>query len=359
MIPFAKDRFNEDNGYKFHIKTSLYKNKWKYYYQQYISTFDYLIGLANNKQYSLNSQFMSFMFIFRQSVELMLKYQISQTGKIVPETHSLMDLAKCLNGSYLDLIQQMPNLYPDTDGALFRYLETKDGTRFFNSNLNLMVFDDCSSFINYSNKNPSLLRISNVISINNRNLRNKFSFYTNECYGLGIIRTHYDTTLDTLVCGVLNDEIIIDNCFLPIMFLLRHGIELALKGNLLYLGNNLSIENRIVIINEHNLFKLYKILALYLESAIKSVTDIKFKDESNNYLSRLRTLKDYIHQLDAKSYAFRNPTQKNLIFKKTDILDMLELYYETDAFLTNAVLALFEAGYLEIGDDVIYQFYYQ
>ena len=360
MIPFASNRFIGNNGSKFYIKPSLYKNEWSYYYKQYITAYDYLIGIANNKQYQMNCQFMSFMFIFRQSVELMLKYQLSTINQVIPLTHSLSKLAEGLDERFIRLVNNTPKLYPDSDGSQFRYYNSNDGTPYFHHSEILKVANDCNTFINFANNDCPIVHIKNSINPRDKVIDHELCFYTSECRGLGFVRSHYDMTLDCLTLAIINGGLDANDIYLPILFLIRHGIELAIKSNLLDLGNSLSEKGQRALVNEHNVFQLFKLLSENIEGAINSIPkDDKFRTEAERYKTKVIELKDLIHKFDAKSDIFRYPGGKNLKFKEDVILTALKLYYETDAFLTNAVLVLFEAGYLEIGDDVIYQYYYQ
>ena len=360
MIPYAEDRFNSSNAAKFYIMPSKYKNCWEYYYKQYITAFDFLLRNANLKHYRTNCQSMSFMFLFRHLVELILKHEMSMLGQDIPKTHVLSELARCLDERYYNLIQSLPHLYPNEDGSRFRYYEDKNGTPYFNQSEILDVIDDCNTLIQFSNKSAFLLHFHNTLNPNDKILRNELNFHTSECRGIGNIRSHYDYTLDMFISAIANDELNVNDVYLPILFLIRHGVELAIKDNLLDLGNILSYDSMIALNNEHNLFKLYKLLAEYVDEAIKRIpVGEKLREESERYNSTLIILKDMIHKFDAKSYAFRFPSNINLKFEKEEILSALQLYYETDAFLSNAVMVLFEAGYLTIGDDVIYHYYYE
>lgn len=359
MIPYSKDRFVSSNTAKFFIKPQKYENCWGYYYKQYLTAFDFLLRNANLKRYRTNCQFMSFMFLFRHTVELLLKYEISKSSN-VPPSHILSELINSTDERFKSLISSLPHLFPEDDGAQFRYYVGKDGMPFFNKSEILDVIDDCNTFIQFCNSDASILHFQNTINPKDIILRHELSFYTNECRGIGHVRSHFDFTLDTLVCGITNDELDVNDVYLPILFIIRHGIELAIKNNLFDLGEALSQDSIKTLNNEHSLFQLYKLLAKYVDEAIYHIPkDDPFRDESNKYNSKLIKLKNLVHKFDAKSYAFRYPSEKNLKFKKDEVLLALQLYYETDAFLSNAVLVLFEAGYLTIGDDVIYHYYYE
>lgn len=358
MIPFAKDRFKGINEDSFHIKPSLYRNEWGYYCEQYVTVFDYLLGIAKQKHYQINCQFMSFMFVFRQTVELLFKNWLSNTGNNIPMTHSLSKLAEDLGGQFISLVNDVPNLLPNSDGSQFRYYATTDGTPFYTNSEILRVAEDCNTFINFVNSFSLSIHINNTINPQDKVLNHELSFHMSECRGLGHIKSHYDMTIDCLINGVVNNEINVNTIYLPLMFLIRHGMELALKSNLLDLGNALSDNSRYALANQHSVFQLFKLLFSYVGNAIDAIPkeDI-LKRESEKYKMKVTELKELIHKFDAKSEAFRYPSEKNLRFKRDEILTALKLYYEVDSFLTGAVIVLFEAGYLDIGDDVIYKYY--
>ena len=131
MIPYTKDRFSKENDRKFTLPVSDYQNNWKYYYIQYSKVFDFLLSIANKKQYQINCQHRSFMFIFRHTVELMLKY-VANEKEIEPlNTHNLKELATYIHTDFSTLVSTLPNLFAEDDGAIFRYDTSKDGNPYF------------------------------------------------------------------------------------------------------------------------------------------------------------------------------------------------------------------------------------
>ena len=88
MIPYAKDRFSKENERKFAFTVSDYQNNWEYYYIQYSKVLNFLLGIANEKHYLINCQHRSFMFIFRHTVELMLKYVVNEKGIVEASSSS-------------------------------------------------------------------------------------------------------------------------------------------------------------------------------------------------------------------------------------------------------------------------------
>lgn len=363
MIPYAHERFSKENEKKFSITVSNYHNDWKYYYIQYSKVFEYLLGLANEKQYQINCQHRSFMFIFRHTVELMLKYIASENGIEPQNTHNLMKLANNLGPDFSTLIQSLTHLFAEGDGAMFRYDTGIDGNPYFGTYNVLEVYLDCQAFIQFTKDNYgrfSLYPICQEIDVNDKILKHELSFYTHECRGLGCIRSHYDFTTDFLVQGVINGHLSINDIYLPLLFLLRHGIELALKSNLQDIGNKIPIDKQEEIGGIHSIERLYHILLNYIKPAVDKIPQgEKFKAETESFIQNTELLNKCIHNLDTQSKTFRFPNMTNpLVLKEKSLIDALKLYYATDAFLTNAVDVLLFAGYIEVGDDKLAELYY-
>lgn len=363
MIPYANDRFSKENENKFTLIISEDQNNWKYYYTQYSKVFNFLMDVANKKQYQMNCQHMSFMFIFRHTVELMLKYIASEKGIEIQHTHNLRQLANELGTDFPALITELPHLFVEGDGSMFRYDTDIDGNSYFGTYNVLEVYSDCHVFVQFTkinNRQIPLYPISQDIDINDKALKHELSFYTRECRGLGGIRSHYDMTIDTLVKGVINGLLSISDIYLPLFFLLRHGIELALKNNIQDLGNKVSNRELKKIGETHSIEQLYHILMSYIKPAVEKIPQgDPFKSETEFFIQDVVKLETCIHNLDVQSKAFRYPNMVvPPLLRKNSLRETLKLYYSTDAFLTNAVNVLMYYGYLEVGDDKLAEFYY-
>ena len=163
-----------------------------------------------------------------------------------------------------------------------------------------------------------------------------------------------------LVLGIIEGRLSVNDIYLPIFFLLRHGIELSLKSNIQDIGNKVPIPKQREIGEIHSIERLYNILLSYIEPAVKKIPQgDKFESETKSFIQGVDKLKKCIHNLDVHSRTFRFPNLESpLVLKRTSLIDALKLYYSTDAFLTNAVNVLMYSGYLEVGDDVLAELYY-
>lgn len=363
MIPYAKDRFSKENESKLALTVSDYQNNWEYYYIQYSKVLDFLLGIANEKHYLINCQHRSFMFIFRHTVELMLKYVVNEKGIAPRNTHNLKELANEIDADFSTLISALPNLFPEDDGAMFKYDASKDGIPYFGVHRILYACSDCQAFVRFTKSNEgrfSLYPISQDVDINDKKLKHELSFYIHECRGVGVIRSHYDITIDMLVSGVIKGQLSINDIYLPLFFLLRHGIELALKSNIQDIGNKVSIKKLQKIGGIHSIEQLYHILMSYIRPAVDKIPQGEiFRIETESFIKDVSRLNNCIHNLDVHSKAFRFPSIKSpLTLNRNSLINTLKLYYSTDAFLTNAVNVLMYSGYLEVGDDKLAELYY-
>ena len=363
MIPYAKDRFSKENERKFALTVSNYQNNWEYYYIQYSKVLDFLLGIANEKHYLINCQHRSFMFIFRHTVELMLKYVANEEAIAPRNTHNLKELANEIDADFSTLISTLPNLFAEDDGAIFRYDTSKDGNPYFGKYHILHAYLDCQVFIQFTRSNKdrfSLYPISQEIDLKDKIMKHELSFYTNECRGLGVIRSHYDYTIDMIVKSVINGHLSIKDIYLPLFFLLRHGIELALKSNIQDIGNKVPIKEQQKIGGTHSIEQLYHILMSYIRPAVDKIPQGEiFRIETESLIKDVSRLNNCIHNLDVHSKAFRFPSIKSpLTLNRNSLINTLKLYYSTDAFLTNAVNVLMYSGYLEVGDDKLAELYY-
>lgn len=222
------------------------------------------------------------------------------------------------------------------------------------------------SFFYELGNSPNLLfaPFQSSLNVHDKIRNNELTFYTNECCSLGVIRTHYDFTLSMLLNGIIDGKIKIEEVYLPLLFLVRHRIELAFKDNLLTLGNKLPEKKKLKIHSEHSLEKLHNILQQYIKAAIQSIpaSESVFQNQTQLYNIDNQILERKMHSLDVSSRAFRFPFDKDgnqIKFSLTSrlLLDTCKLYYDTNPFLTWSVLVLAQNRYIELGDDIMNQLF--
>lgn len=194
-----------------------------------------------------------------------------------------------------------------------------------------------------SNNPIRVLPISHIV-IQKKSQRNNFIFHTQDCQHLGVMRTQYDTCISTLLMAIENKKVALEEILMPIMFLLRHSIELGLKDNLKDIVS--PADKKKMMKKGHKLVGLYNILTDgYLQNSIQTILNEKFKKETEEFLNRIEKLSNLINLLDTNSLNFRFPVGQIQFTKKT-FIDSYELYITSDTFLTFGTGVLFEYGYL-------------
>ena len=312
-----------------------------------------MLGNAVKRKYNTNCQFMSFMFIFRHTVELMLKYNIDDNSQNVPKHHKISDLSDLLSLPP-EFIDNLSPLNCAGTGDCFRYLTTNDSSLSL-SNTPIQLLPTVYNFIHNGNSGLVTLKLETHIDNDSRILNHKLTFHPSECRSLGVVRTHYDYTIATLIESVNDGGIDVNTIYLPLMFLIRHSVELALKDSLLRISDQLSDSQKRKLNNEHSISTLYNLFNNIVGEAITRIPpkDILFV-ETNTYHSTSKELCNMIHNLDAKSLSYRFPYE--LKMEGDLIYETYILYNKVDAYLTFAVDVLFQGGYLDINSKYLNEY---
>lgn len=345
-------KFSNINLAKLDISSVKVSLGWKDYLTQYLTAFDCLLGLANKRKYQMNRKFMPFMFIFRHSVELYLKIECQNKGVDVGQlkTHSLAQLGAMAQIPQ-DFLDNLKELFCDTDGSLFRYLANKNNQSDFGGQEELEVINACCFWVDYCNNN-SIYSFKNNLEEDKKS-RWELTFHINECDSLGVLRNQYDDALAYLLQCVKDGIVAVGDIYMPLLFLLRHSIELAFKDSLGELGNKLDSKKYGKVVESHSLEKLYNFLKISLDSAISKIPQADpFYKECCDKRQEVEVLTPLIQQLDAKSQSFRFP-KPDLSIKKDTLSEIVSMYQKADSYLSWCVQVLFESGYLEIDDDLL------
>lgn len=309
-------------------------SSWLTYKKQYMAALDLLFGIAKEKKYQMNSMFMPFMFIFRHSVELILKEACVTKNIEIPKTHDLFSISDLLGELGGLNKEKLSVLNWDTQGDEFRYNVWED----WKNDVDVELLDVYSASAYFS----SMQNFDNVIELGDKKLHNELIFHLRDILYLGQVRTQYDSCALNLVNNVLNSDKTMDSVFLPIMFCLRHGMELALKSSLLQLVElgEASKEN---IKKTHSLGKLSNILDKWLDVAIGKISQQNpLYKETISKRKLWNSLKEKVQRLDARSLTFRFPNVNVVLFEKDIVVQTLDLYQQVDSYLTFCIDVLGE-----------------
>lgn len=339
-------------GNMLQINSCKHQRSWEYYQKQYHRVFYVLLDVAKQKRYKTNSIFMPFMFIMRHSLELYLKNKIhNMSGTIPNNTHSITELyesSKIREGVFL---QSFDIFECKSEGACWRYLDYK-GNKYFEPGKSIEVFDICNSYCLLFGNDDFLIK-----DVGCKKLRWELTFHTDECYTLGQVATQYDLAITVVLEEIKIGRVLIHDIYLPLLFLLRHSLELKLKFSIMRLGNFLKGEDVSKAEQRHNVNKLYTVLFEKIEPLFSVINDSDLKEETKSLYTISETYKERIASLDANSYHFRFPKNNsggdsNFVPKADCVSEILKLYYESDSFLCFILDVLSDVGALRNGDGI-------
>lgn len=164
--------------------------------------------------------------------------------------------------------------------------------------------------------------------------------------------SQYKNIIDNVINGIENGTMPIDTVSLPLLFLIRHSLEVGLKANILKFEEVNQKVGKIKFSGTkyHSLENLFVKFVEHL-NVIKKENIIQkgIQEEIDNYLTKFEPLQNIIHNLDAGSFNFRYPidTDGKLNFEwndKVNVADIIDMYYEIQPFLLYTENVLYEEG---------------
>ncbi len=165
----------------------------------------------------------------------------------------------------------------------------------------------------------------------------------------------YKNVVDIIINRIKNDDNLIDTVSLPLLFLIRHSLELGLKLNILTFEKTNTEIKAISLkgMKYHSLENLYNIFIEHL-NFIKNKYKLRSEilNQLDGYLKKIIPLKDKLHKLDQGSYNFRYPvdTEGNHNFSleaSENIAEIIDLFYEIQPLLLNTVDVFIDEGIIK------------
>lgn len=321
-----------------------HERDWMYYHKQYDMASRTLIRILMSA-YGMGRLFMPFLFTMRHSIELFLKYKIARLGENVPQHHNIKELSIVARVDDENFLKSFTCLQCEFDGTNFRYLSKQEQEkRKKNIGERVCVYDACNYYCSFLDHDESLAEYAM-----NWMIRSNLTFYPEDCDFLGIVATQSSYCVAAILSEIEGKRLSIDDVYLPLLFLLRHTLEVKLKDALFHLesldaGNGFSEEK---IIRTHRVNKLYEMLLDRIREPFKLIKDEKFKVESENLRKVAERYKNIIEELDPNSLSFRFPRDKkgrvsNFSPKPDCLYEILKLYLESDSFLCFVDVAVSE-----------------
>lgn len=327
---------------------------WSDYVEQYRLI---IYHLSENKN-GINDISYPFLFLTRHFFELLLKKHLVDNGIELKKEHDFGSIFQQYEDNNLNIpsevkeaIESVYNL--DDDGAKYRYFNNIDFDR-----EPIELGELFCKFKKIDCTNPFYRELTSINSCDKK-VKGRFNCYMCEINGSGQLRTQYDTAIQRILSLITDGVVDILDIYLPLMFLLRHSLELALKTSLVKIlslekDKEVWLKNNLEISEQHSIMKLFNMLYNYLsEEIVETINDDKFKTEFKESKNKLTEYQKVIHDLDHKSTQFRYVPDENMrvIINSKKLKEILKLYLETDSFLTFAVDVLKEDGIIPYTDD--------
>ena len=345
-------RIDFDDQKILEIPLNLHKYTWDYYFKQYAVALNYIISLSLKKDYLINRKQMAVMFIYRHTVELFLKSKIANEGQLVPNTHSLTLLTQEFRGQLSQrFLDSLSILKPAGEGDNFRYIKSEDGNRHYNGEL-LNVLSSLSLFVESDEiKKTGLFTCQ--LNKNDKILKHEWTLYTIDTQTLGHLKTQYDDLISTLLHAIKYGDLNIADIYLPLLFLIRHSLELGYKDNIAEVQTKLTNSQIKKATQSHSLVSLNNIIEQFVVEARSTMTakDDSIKNEIDRYLPIVKNLSNSLHAIDNASRSFRFPVDRDgnkiKIPLSEDILaKSVDAFQNADSFISLSLSVLAYEGYL-------------
>ena len=246
------------------INNQSHKRTWGYYYEQYHKAFLVFLEIAKQKLYQTNRKFMPFMFIMRHSLELFLTEKISKTMTTWEQygtTHNLEKLYQFANFNDQEFLKHLDCLNCNSEGDCWRYVSDRNESSYFKERKEIHAFDACNYYCSFLDNDASFTNASA-----DKKLQWELTFHTTDYHSLGIIGTQYDFAIKDILLAI-KEKISINDIYLPLLFLLRHCLELKLKASIIELGDVVE-EQDYKVNNTHKVNYLY---AVFSEEIVEEI----------------------------------------------------------------------------------------
>lgn len=137
---------------------------------------------------------------------------------------------------------------------------------------------------------------------------------------------------------------------LPLLYLLRHYLELSFKYNIEYFKNYSGKNDYLTKLNEgtHKIDCLYVAFKLHFDESLKKVTVEKdLKTQIDNYFIELKKLVDTLSKLDNDGVSFRYSDDKNGVEnidfeQKIDLIEEIAKPYKNSKDLLDYSINVYE-----------------
>jgi len=353
MILFDKQEFVV-HQHQFAI-TVPHVNNWRFYTQQYKDLLVYLNRTGLKLNYQLNSKSYPYLFLLRHYCEIKLKSILDERGQQVSDTHNIDELITLFNDIPENLVSALQVINLDEQGTCFRYFYEKDRelTVLYKTDRVFLPFYEALAGL--SPENFFYMDLGLVPPFEKR-LPWELTFHFQPIDNTSQLRSTYDDLIAFIIKGVIDNQIEVNQIYLPLLFLLRHSVELALKDGLMDMVHALGEEQQKkiyrMISNEHKLEKIFNKYNQILPDNAPENLPVELGILYVQYKQQTEELKRNIHLLDSNSRYFRYPYSQtqHLHINRETLINIISGFLEVDAFMTFNIAVLKEYNIIPYSD---------
>lgn len=330
------------------------RHTWDTYYHGYARALYVILKDGQNENYPYNRNGRAILFLMRHCLELQIKAEAVRQGIPVAISHNFEDIAAPFGGKKMlpaELQRLIDLVDKDQDGSCYRYVADPNTGKLYFPNGDQI---DTSKFFKEHAKMVSAgiwgaRSISPDMDFDNKFREWDLTFHMRESNTMWAIRTQFNGLTETLLEEIIEGRIALQEIYIPLLFMIRHSLELVLKANVADANRYLPGINNLKLKREHKLTQVLSAFNVFLDSLELHKMPRPLRKKLARFRKKYDDLNTTLHQLDVHSRIFRFPTDKagNLQALQTKRINMqriLELLYYTDKFLTFTDLVLLDNG---------------
>lgn len=317
------------------------ETSWESHFRQYVTAYNCLIQSILLKHVKINEISRPLLFLMRHIIELMLKKESVENGEGIQSSHSLTLLSQ--GTDHCDFVDSLSSvLYCDEEGDRFRYAENNPGELYVYPK-EVCCLNEIKTLVDYLKINFGLEQ-NMPIELSDKKLRWMFTMHQLEICCDGQIRTQYDNAIYCICNLIQQGKISLRDVYCPLLFLIKHSIELGLKDNLSDVKSFTGLDLPLFeFSNEHCINKIFESVEKLVKACLDQLKDVDsiMCQQATGYLENLNKIKQNIQIVNpnSKNDPLRFPSTKRnnpLVFRLDgqDLVSIINSLIYSDTFLT-------------------------
>ncbi|GAA3945187.1 hypothetical protein GO495_31045 [Chitinophaga oryziterrae] len=320
---------------------------WNEYYASYAYVVYHTMQAVFEMPYPYNPHGKAILFLMRHTLELQLKRELAKKGGGVPYSAGFSEICNELGDDLPKEIRRLIAIInQDQDGYCYRYyLNPCTKSTYFNLG---KVIETTDYFSVYEEMvNAGIYKAEPICPTLRSHEDWDLNFQVGNELQYWHLRFQYDYIIEILLEGILNETISLQKCYIPLLFLIRHAIELSLKSFVWDIEQFNGTDCGSSLCTEHRLVELYKAFEAFVGTLDSKKMDVEMQEELKHLRDQFNLHHETINTLDLYNELFRFPGDSLIEPRKIPLADLVALYYHSNSILTFNTETLVREGILE------------